>query len=105
MNINKERSIMKGFIETQCGYCSLIWMFHGRGLNNKINRIHEGALGITLNDKPSSFIELLNKDTSVTIHCRNIRALAIETYKVIHGLSTPRLNEVLSPTFVDLKEK
>ena len=47
--------------------------------NKKINRIHEGALGITLNDKPSSFIELLNKDTSVTIHCRNIRALAIET--------------------------
>ena len=38
---------MKAFAESQFGYCPLIWMFHSRGLNNKINRIHERALRIT----------------------------------------------------------
>ena len=38
---------MKTFVESQFGCCPLIWMFHSRGLNSKINRIHERALRIT----------------------------------------------------------
>ena len=68
-------------------------MFHSRGINNKINRIHERALRITYNNNSSSFQELLDKDNSVTIHHRN-RTLAIETFKVLHGISPPLLNEV-----------
>ena len=68
MNISKKRIIMKSFIESQFGYCPLIWMLHSRGLNNKINCIHERALKITCNDKSSSYSELLTKDRSVTIH-------------------------------------
>ena len=44
MNVSKKRIIIKSFTESQFGYCPLIWMFHGRGLNNKINRTHERAL-------------------------------------------------------------
>ena len=69
-------------------------MFHSRSLNNKINRIHERALRITYNDKSSNFQELLDKDNSVTIHHRNIRTLAIETYKFLQGLSPPLFNEI-----------
>ena len=69
-------------------------MFHSRDINNKINRIHERALRITYNNKSSSFQDLLDKDNSVTIHHRNIRTLAIETFKVLYGLSPPLLNEV-----------
>ena len=71
-------------------------MLHSRGLNNKITRIHERALRITYNDKSSSYSELLTKDRSVTIHHRNLRALAIEIYKVIQGISQPLLNEVFA---------
>ena len=60
---------MKPFIESQFGY----WMFYSRGLNNKINRIHERALRSTYNDKSSSYGELLTEDRSVTIDHRNIR--------------------------------
>ena len=59
---------MKSFIESQFGYCPLIWMFHSRGLNNKTNHIHEGALRITYNDKSSSYGESLTKDRSKTVH-------------------------------------
>ena len=97
MNVTKKRSIMKSFIESQFGYCPLIWTFRSRGLSNKINRIHERALRITYNDKSSSYGELLTKDRSVTIHHRNIRALAIEVYKVMQGFSPPLLNEVFVP--------
>ena len=43
---------------------------------------------MSYDDKSSTYGELLTKDSSVTIHHRNIRALAIEIYKVIHGVST-----------------
>ena len=44
-----------------------------------------------------SYGELLTKDRSVTIHHKNIRALAIEIYKVMQGISPPLLNEVFVP--------
>ena len=94
MNLDKRIIIMKAFIESQFGYCPLAGMFHSRSLNNKINRIHERALRITYNDKSSNFQELLDKDNSVTIHHRNIRTLAIETYKFLQGLSPPLFSEI-----------
>ena len=68
-------------------------MFHSRGLDNEINLFCERALRITYNYKSSSYGELRTKDRSVTILHRNIRALAIEIYKI----SPPLLNEVLVP--------
>ena len=47
INSDKKMIVMKAFIESQFGYCPLIWMFHSRFLNNKINRIHERTLRIT----------------------------------------------------------
>ena len=46
-NIQKRRIIMKSFVTSQFGYCPLIWMFHSRRLNNKINSVHGRALRIT----------------------------------------------------------
>ena len=51
MNVSEIQIIMKLFIESQFGYSPLIWVFHTRGVNNEINRIHERALKITYNDK------------------------------------------------------
>ena len=68
MNIQKRRTIMKSFVTSQFSYCPLIWMFHSRRLNNKINSIHERALRITYQYHTSTFQELPNKDNSVSIH-------------------------------------
>ena len=62
MNIKQDRVLMKSFIESQFSYCPLIWMFHGRGINNTINHLHESSLWIVYKDKNSSFKELLKKD-------------------------------------------
>ena len=87
MSFNKRRTLMKAFIESQFNYCPLIWMFHSRTMNNKINCIHERALRLVYSDHVYYFDELLKKDRSFSIHHRNIQNLAIELYKFFHGLS------------------
>ena len=84
---------MKTFVESQFNYCSLIWMFHSRHLDNKINNADEKALTIVYSDYKSTFQELLDKD-SFSVHQRNIQTLAIEIYKHIHGLSPVNMGEV-----------
>ena len=78
MCTNKKRVLMKAFIESQFSYCPLIWMFHSRGVNNKINHLHEQSLQIVYKYNISSSEDLLKKDRSFIIHQRNIQSLAIE---------------------------
>ena len=68
MSKDKLRSIMKAFITSQFGYCPMVWMFHSRKLNSRINKIQERALRLVYNDKSSNFQQLLDKDKSVTIY-------------------------------------
>ena len=97
MNIPKRRTTMKFFVTSQFSYFPLIWMFHSRRLNNKINSIHERALRITYQDNTSTFQELLNKGNSVSIHHRNVQVLATEMFKTHRGLSPVILRETSVP--------
>ena len=47
---------MTVLITSQFGYCPLIWMFHGRALNNKTNSTYERVLGITCIDSKYCFL-------------------------------------------------
>ena len=94
MELKKRRSLMNAFFDSQFNYCPVIWMFHSRSLNNKINRLHERCLRIIYSDKNSSFEELLEKDNSVSIHHRNIHRLSIEMYKVVHGIAPEIMNDI-----------
>ena len=67
-NIQKRRIIVKSFVTSWFGYCSLFWMFSSSRLNNKIDSIHDRALRITYQDHISPFQELLTKGNSVSMH-------------------------------------
>ena len=82
MDIQKRRTIMKSFLESQFGYCRLVWKFHSRNLNNKINSMHERVLRITYGDKTSTFQQLLEKNNSGSIHHRNLK-----NFKIYNNLS------------------
>ena len=69
---------MKSFIESQFAYSPLVWMFHDRHMNNKINKLHERSLRIVYKDDISSFAELLLKDGSLSTHHRNIHLLPLK---------------------------
>ena len=94
LNQERRRTLMKAFIESQFGYCPLIWMFCGRNLNNRINHLHERSLRIVYNDYESSFQELLELDNSVSIHHVNICLLVIELFKVKNVLSNQIMVEL-----------
>ena len=68
MTFAQRRNIMKAFIESQFGYCPLVWMFCWRQANARIHHIHERALIAVYNDEISPFEELLGRDKSETIH-------------------------------------
>ena len=64
-------------------------MSHSHTNNRKINVLCERCLRIIYNDKQSSFNELLNRGSSVSVHIRKIQRFAIE---MLQGLS---------PTIID----
>ena len=94
MSTSKLRLVMKAFINSQFGYCPLVWMFHSREINNRINSIHERALRIVYKNKILTFDELLTKDKSVRIHHRNLQVLATEIYKWKTGIAPAIMNDI-----------
>ena len=94
MKRDKLRLLMKAFIESQFSYCPLVWMYHSRTLNNKINKLHERALRLVYRDYDLSFHQLLDMDNSVSIHHRNLQQLGIEMFKVKNGLSPSFMNTI-----------
>ena len=92
---SKNRTLFKSFIISQFNYCPIVWMCHRRGLNNKINNIHERALRIVYHDKISSFKILLKRDKSTSIYMKKLQYLATELFKVKNGLSPEIMKEIL----------
>ena len=105
MDQNKLRALMRAFISSHLQYCPLIWMFHGRQLNQKINKIQEIALRITYKDTESTFSELLQKDSAVTIHTDNLQILMTEMYQTRNGLNLSFMQEIFcdNSTYYNLR--
>ena len=84
---------MRSFITSQFSYCPLIWIFHSRNLNNKINRIRELALRLVYQNN-LSFSEFLDLDNSVTVHQKNLEVLVTEIYKVKYGIAPEIMKDI-----------
>ena len=65
MRFEQRKRIVNLFITSHFSHYPLVWMFHSRRLNNRIDHIHERALKIIYQDYNSSFKELLRKDSSL----------------------------------------
>ena len=67
-------------------------MFCSRTSNNMINKIHERALRLILNDHTSDFDTLLQNNNDTCNHHRNIQTLMNEIYKIKNNLNSPIMN-------------
>ena len=98
-SIKQKRVLPKYFIESQLNYRRLIWMFHCRGLNNKINHLHKPSPRIVHKDS-SSFKDPLKKSNCLLFiieafnhlpwtYSRLKRMFRIQqwtiSYKLVHG--------------------
>ena len=74
---------LNSVIKSQFTYCTLVWMFKSRDLNNTLNNIHERALRLIYDDQQEQFnsIFLLNRlreNNLKTISQKNLEFLAVE---------------------------
>ena len=69
-------------------------MFCSRQTNNMINKLHERALRLVLNDHVSDFEALLRKSNDISCHDRNIQMLMIELYRIKNELAPPIMDSI-----------
>ena len=81
---------MDALVKSQFNYCPLVWMFHDRTINAKVNKICERALRIVCKDNENDFVN--NVNSSVTTHKRNLQLIMIEIFKTKNDLN---------PTFME----
>ena len=99
VNISQRILIAIAFIMSQFSYCPLIWMFHSRAKERRINRIHERTLRLIYpNQHQLTFKELLEKNKTVSIHLRNLQILATEIYKAKNKISPEVVNSLFEFT-------
>ena len=94
MSIEKCRTLMKGFIESQLNYCPLIWIFHSKTLCNKTIPIHKRGLRTVYSDCKSSLNEFFEKNGSFTTY-QKMSKVYIKLCNSHHYLSSAMLNGVL----------
>ena len=76
MSLPKKKLLLNFFFNAQFNYGPLVWMLHSRSSNNRIKHLHERCLRIVYQKKQSSYENLLVKNATVSMHHRNIQALA-----------------------------
>ena len=94
LNFKKNKSLINIFFMSHFTYCQLIWVGQNRTNSNKINTLHERCLRLLYNDKKSSFHEILERDSCVSIHHRNLRALSTEIYRIYNGMAPEIVTEI-----------
>ena len=90
----KSEILMNSFIRSQFNYCPLVWMFHDRATNSKLNRIQERALRMVCKDSESGLADLKNKYG--TIHQHNLQLLMIEIFKTKNNLNPTFMKKILT---------
>ena len=83
-SIKKRGTLFKALVQSQFKYCPIVWMFHGRRTNSKINKLDERALRIVYDDEVSTFDQLLAMDKCFCIYHQNIQRILIEIYNALH---------------------
>ena len=94
MDTEKIVLMMNTFVMSQFSYCPLIWMFHDRRINNKVNKIHERALRIAYRDSHSCFESLLERNNSVSLHQKNLQLLLVEIFKTKENLNPSFMKDI-----------
>ena len=73
MRFEQRKRIVDFFITSHFSYYPLVWMFHSRRLNNRIDHIHERALKIIYQDYNSSFIKGCVRYIFASLFCMSKR--------------------------------
>ena len=94
MNSKKLVAIINALITSQFSYFPLIWIFHSRKTDQKMNRIHESALKLAYKNSVSVHEQLLAKSNSVITHESSLQILMTEIFKTKSKLNHDFLTDI-----------
>ena len=75
-------------------YGCLIWHFSSKKSQNKVEKIHERSLKFLSNDYLSSYAELLEKSTSVSMETKRLRTIVYEIFKTLNNLNPAFMKDI-----------
>ena len=87
LSTEKARLLATAFINSQFYYAPLIWMFAGKSLISKVQKIHFRTLQVVYNTYEKSYNELLILNRDISIHQKHLHFLATEVYKSVNNLN------------------
>ena len=88
LSTEKARLLATGFIYNQFYYAPLIWMFAGKTLTSKVQKIHFETLQVVYNTYEKSYNELLILNRDISIHQKHLHFLTMEVYKSVNNLNS-----------------
>ena len=95
LNFESRKTIYHAFIMSNFNFCPLIWHFCPKGNTEKLEKVHFRALKFIFQDFNSTYDILLERAGSTTLHLSRLRFLAIETFKIVYGLSPLYLKDFI----------
>jgi len=96
----KLQLLMDEFITSQFSYCPLVWIFHDRRANAKLNKVFERALRFTCNDSGNnSLSKYCNINKSLTIYQRSLQLFIIQTFKAKNSLNPTFMKDIFAEKY------
>ena len=81
LSTEKVGLLATAFINSQFCYAPLIWMFAGKTLISKVQKIHFRTLQVAYNTNEKSYNELLILNRDISVHQKHLHFLVTEVSK------------------------
>ena len=91
-----KKVLLNSFVFSNFNYCPLIWLFCSSKSSNKIDKIQERALRLSLNDYDSHYSILLKKANKPTMEVKRLKTLVLEIFKTLHDCNPNYIKEFFS---------
>ena len=87
LSTDKAKTLCNAFINSQFYYAPLIWVFAGKLLISRVQKIRFRSLQVVHNTYDAIYDELLSMDSDVSIHQRHLHFLVTEVFKSVNNLN------------------
>ena len=94
MGLKEKEAIINNFVRSNFNYGCLIWHFSSKKSQNKIEKIHEMRLTFLSNDYLSTYAELFEKATSVSMETKRVCTMVYEIFKTLNNLNPVFMKDI-----------
>ena len=94
MGPKEKEKVLNPFVHSNFNYSCHIWLFSSKKSQNKIEKIHERSLKFLSNDYVSSYADLLEKSTSVSMETKRLRRMVYEIFKTLNNLNLVLMKDI-----------